>query len=804
MFVPTVKTTKTTFALILFVTIIFVLTSCVTEYQPYKPFVYKTNINIEGKYTPEEEKVIQSELEQQLHDSIRVRRVRKFLVMKVLKKPAVYDSLNVDISVRYMSAMLHSLGYYRDSINHNFSVDTAGDQYRTTINFNVFPGKLFRIDSLDYRLTDSVAHHPSIDTLQQLLLHSASNAVIHKGDPFSKYLMSSELDRLADLARNNGYLLFTREQLWAVWDTVGRSVLSASTDISEQLRVLEELKRRRENPGSDLQITLKPNFDTNSLRRYYVGQVRIYPDTDVDTMENRFYPPKITTLTRNRYEFITYHNLFKPRKLIHFIYLRRGELYTQSNYLKTQNRFGLPAWRLTSVIQLPRPGTDTVDFEIRLVPAKKYHAAVVFDVSKNQGNLVNAEGNLLGLGGNLNFLNRNFAKSASLATTNFRYGIELTSRIDSIQTQQAIISHTIQFPRMVPRLTTLVSQKWRENAQTFLSTNIAFTDRIAYYRVFTVNTSLGWEFSADKSIIGFRFPNIEYNSLQKRPQLIDLIAKNRSYQYIFNDGFIISGLVNWNKTGGRNYLTTSRKVSVELAGLPGFLQYIFPGTKFYHFVKLDGEYSAYLKTGARKRSTLAGRVFAGYGYGIPMGNKDGKIDSTNYFMPFFRQYYAGGPSSMRAWALRKLGPGSSIKSFDRTEAPDRFGDVRLEMNLEYRIFLTKFLGVYPLETAVFTDIGNVWFRRPNADFPNGEFRLDRLGKDIAVGVGTGIRIDFSFLLLRMDLAWKAKNPSPDLSDDNGQNKWFYHTRPWIGDKTNIITGFTRYGAQFQLGINYPF
>ena len=158
---------------------------------------------------------------------------------------------------------------------------------------------------------------------------------------------------------------------------------------------------------------------------------------------------------------------------------------------------------------------------------------------------------------------------------------------------------------------------------------------------------------------------------------------------------------------------------------------------------------------------------------------------------------------MRAWSLRRLGPGSTVKSFARDTAPDRFGDMRLELNLEWRIYLTQLLGAYPMETALFSDIGNVWFLRKNGDFPNGEFRPDRLLKDVAVGVGTGLRIDFGFLLARFDFAWKAKDPSPDAKDAAGQNKWFYHSAFRIGNKTNEA-GYTKYGAQFQLGINYPF
>jgi outer membrane protein insertion porin family len=641
---------------------------------------------------------------------------------------------------------------------------------------------------------DSVPNLPAIDTLQKLTVGSLKNTVIHKGDPFSQYLVSSELDRIADMARNNGYLKFGKEQLLAVWDTVGRSILSATTDITEQLRQLEEIRRRRENPTADLEIRLRGNVDTSRLTRFYVGDVRIYTDTNIDTLLNDPDKKKVEILTRNQYQFISYNNQFKSRKLIHFISLERGDLYSQSEYLKTQRRFSnLPAWRLVNINQLPRAGTDSVDFDIMLVPAKQYNASINFDISRNQQTNFTSEGNLLGLGANLMFQNKNFAKTASVSTTNFRYGIELSSRLDSIQTQQFTINHTIQFPRLVPRLKSVVPQDWREFAQTFLSTNVGFIDRKDYYKTFTFNTSWGYEFSKNKSIIGIRWPNIEFSLLEKRELLNQLIDSNASYKYIFNDGFILSSILNWNNITGKNYFTLSKRASVEFSNIPGFLQSIFPDQKFYRFIKFDTEISATIKTGARKRSAVAGRFFGGLGYGLPFSRSNGKKDSTNLFMPFFRQYYAGGPTSMRAWTLRKLGPGSTIKSFDKNVAPDRFGDMRLEFNLEWRIYLAQLLGAYPLETALFTDVGNVWFIRKNDDFPDGEFQLNRLGKDLGIGVGTGLRIDFGFLLLRFDFAWKAKNPSP--ADAAAQNKWFYHWNLGFGSP---------YGTQFQLGINYPF
>jgi outer membrane protein assembly factor BamA len=143
---------------------------------------------------------------------------------------------------------------------------------------------------------------------------------------------------------------------------------------------------------------------------------------------------------------------------------------------------------------------------------------------------------------------------------------------------------------------------------------------------------------------------------------------------------------------------------------------------------------------------------------------------------------------MRAWALRKLGPGSAIKDFSLN--PERYGDVQIEFNAEYRFPLGKPFGII-LNGAFFTDIGNIWFlKKAPGRLPEEIFNFNRLAKDLAVGVGTGLRIDFTFFVVRFDYSYKAKNPSPSPDKAAGQNKWFYGTQ--------LLNG------QFQLGVSYPF
>ena len=765
--------------------------SCtVRNYPVNKPFVYETNINIEGEYSTEDRKVLKSQLQQQLHDSVKVRWQRKFLVTKVLDNPPVYDSINVAKTREFMSALMNSIGYYRDSIIFNDTIIQKNGQQRAILNFTVIPGKQVTLDSIWYNVRDS-DYITRTDTLQKITIASLDDKMISKGDPFSKPLISAELDRLSDVYRNNGYLRFTRDQLIAVWDTVGRAILAPTFDPVELARRLEAIRLQRENPTADLEIRLKPDPDPLKLTQYYIGNVNVYPDYNPDTSINNQYTPVVDRFINSRLRFISYRDLFKTRKLIRFVYLRPGDLYRQSEFLKTQNKFNsLGAWRLVSIDQIPRPGEDTVDFNIRLTPADRYSFNTNFEVSRNTGNIL-SEGSLVGLGLSLGITDRNFARVAAQANTNARYGIELGNTVDEpIQTRQITLSNTIHFPRELPRNIF----RNADDRRTFLTLNLGSTFRKDFYEVTSVNTSWGYEARYGNKLWGIRFPNIEYNFLDKRQRLEDLIDSNQSYKYIFSDGLILSSLVNLSVVGGKpedenkKSVTNILRFSGETSGLvSGLIKNSFLDSNLYRFIKLDAEFT---QTRKIRRTAIAWRTFIGIGYELPSTH-----NRNDKYLPFFRQYYAGGPNSMRAWTVRKLGPGSTIKSFDKEVAPDRFGDIRLEANIEYRYHMVELLG-FPLEGALFTDIGNVWFLRKNDDFPNGEFRFDRLWKDLAIGVGTGFRYDFGFLKLRLDFAWKAKDPSPSVVE--AQNKWFYNWRLGFGDKNG------RRGAQFQLGINYPF
>jgi outer membrane protein assembly factor BamA len=163
------------------------------------------------------------------------------------------------------------------------------------------------------------------------------------------------------------------------------------------------------------------------------------------------------------------------------------------------------------------------------------------------------------------------------------------------------------------------------------------------------------------------------------------------------------------------------------------------------------------------------------GIGIAFGN------STT--LPFIKQFFAGGTNDIRAFRSRALGPGSYFGGNPNQVAylPDQPGDVKLEMNLEYRAKLFSLV-----RWALFVDAGNVWTRQADSSRPGSVFTKNFLN-DVAVGIGTGLRFDLSILVLRVDVAAPVRYPWV-----NNGNKWSFKS---VSDISEMV---------LNLAIGYPF
>jgi outer membrane protein assembly factor BamA len=213
----------------------------------------------------------------------------------------------------------------------------------------------------------------------------------------------------------------------------------------------------------------------------------------------------------------------------------------------------------------------------------------------------------------------------------------------------------------------------------------------------------------------------------------------------------------------------------------GFIQELDKGD-LWRFIKGEVEFSHHIDF---KRTELAMRAYAGGG--IAYGKAGNGYEET---LPFYKAFFAGGPNSMRGWQIRQLGLGSSTFYTTQPKQLDRFGDIQLEGNIEYRFPLATIFTV-KIKSALFADAGNIWNRQltdtanPKRDV-GSDFQLNRFYKEFAVDAGTGLRLDFDYFLIRFDWAYKLRDPQRLENAD----KWFYKMR--LSD------------GQFQLGINYPF
>lgn len=150
-------------------------------------------------------------------------------------------------------------------------------------------------------------------------------------------------------------------------------------------------------------------------------------------------------------------------------------------------------------------------------------------------------------------------------------------------------------------------------------------------------------------------------------------------------------------------------------------------------------------------------------------------------LPFEKRFYAGGANGVRGWGVRTLGPGRFDSRNSVTSFINQCGDIRLDLSAEYR---AKLFWVF--EGALFVDAGNIWTIHNYENQPGGMFRFDSFWKEIALAYGAGIRLDFTYFLLRLDFGVKAYNPAAS------QEHWpLLHPR-WKRD------------TSFHFSVGYPF
>ena len=748
---------------------ILTIVSCTVpkRYQAGKPFVFNTTIDLNSNKKGSEKTALKARLENYLDDSLKVRKVlgigwRPPFFHYRLVSPPVFDTLAIDRSKTFLFGLLNAEGYFNPTITDTFRIDTVKGQMRAKVNFFVTAGVQYVLDSIGYVL--ETPH------LQQLALQHAGASLLKKNEPFSIDKISAERDRLINLFRNHGYFKVSREDLYVERDTVIAALIDPTLDPLEQFRILDSLQKNRKNPTINLTIRQRMGSDTDNLQQYYMGDITVYPDVP-SFQDSADTESKVVML--DDYRIVYTSDRFKLPFIARNISMKKGQLYSQQEHFKTINKFAnFTAWDQVDIDLVERmDSVPLLDATIRLYPRKKRTLNIDFETSRNTTDLINT-GSLFGIGFILGVTNRNGYRESIVTNSNIRVGLEFGA--DAVQTGQAIFSHNIVIPRYIKPFQAL-NRKNFELPRTLINFHTAYTNRKEFVNIKSIHTSFGVEGTRRKHTWQWLPFNVEYADVTDIKDSVARLVK--AYPWLkqtYEDQFIISQIVTYSYRNSRQNKLDFVSSRIESSGaLTGMNDKLDKG-ELRRFIRIDAEYKHFINY---TKSTLAFRAFAGYAY---IYGRSGDTMENN--LPAFKAFFAGGPYSMRAWQIRRLGLGSSPLYDTAGEKVDRFGDVKTEFNVEYRFNIST-IGALKLKSAFFVDIGNIWAKtyKDRVLIPEAQFSFDRFFRDLAVGGGTSLRLDFDYFLIRLDWAYKLKNPVEE-------------------EQKGITIG----NGQFQLGIGYPF
>jgi outer membrane protein assembly factor BamA len=779
------------------------LWSCtvVKRYDPTVPFIHENAIKLKGVSDKEKYKDIRDRLEDQIEDSIKVNEVSRvpwpkfpwFIPVPVIERPLPYDSNAVRQSTVNMRNLMASMGYKNSVVVTDSSLKKVKDQQRIRVEYLVEAGRLFVIDTVVFNLADT--------QLQRLAWDFRAESVLMKGDPFENQAIDRELNRLVDLFQNHGYHRFTREDIIVEADSSYSDLIDATLDPFEYIRKLAEEREKRKNPQVDVYIRLNNIRDSSHIRPYRIGRVTVYSDATTDAEKD---PSDTTGTLVKGLRIVNQRNTFESSFIADQVELKPGLLYTRERYSQTLNNFNrLGAWQNINIQSENIDSTGRIDYLLRLIPAKRQFFSVDLEGSSiiNSMQAVQVGSGRVGLAVNFTLRNRNLWRRAIQLENNLRTGIEFNN-FQRILSGEVTLTNRLTIPWMETPFSEAFEKRF-ENARTVISADFSYIDRFKYFTLRTFNTFLGYEWrKGPYTTWQFKPLNFEYTQFKPDSLFLETIVDFPLLLYSYNNGLIIGT----NLTYNHNFTPYSRRKSNLLrlyaeesgvllgAMLPGATAPKKPLSTLYRFLKFDADYRHFIQW---DKTSLHFRLFAGAGFALPTRTRRGEVT-----LPFFKSYVAGGPNSMRGWQIRKMGIGSNISLDTALDGRfnDKYADIKLEANMEYRFNLFSFYGFW-MRGALFTDIGNIWYRSDlNGQLPGSEFKLRNLYKDLGVAGGFGLRVDFSYFLLRFDLGFPVKDPrfGPQYAG-NPRTETFYSPR-----RDGWFAPGHWHRPVFQFAIGYPF
>uniref|UniRef100_UPI004025C944 translocation and assembly module lipoprotein TamL n=1 Tax=Segatella hominis TaxID=2518605 RepID=UPI004025C944 len=614
------------------------------------------------------------------------------------RKPVIYDTLQARLSCQDLMTAMQNDGYMNAGVS--LYTETKGKKLKAT--YLLHPGQPFLIGKVNYDIQDE-------GILQLLHLDQPANQQIKPGMRFTVETLDNERKRIAGLLSDNGYFRFNKDFIHFVADTImGRK------DIALTL----QLRKYKPNNNS-------PEVDHT---RYLIRDV-LFQSNDSDRIHLR------------------------KQVLLNATAIKEGRPYDASALQRTYNNFArLQAVKYTNIKFAEVPDTNLLDCHIQISTNKPSTISFQPEGTNTAGDL--------GAAASITYTNRNLFHGSEQLSIEFRGAYEAITGLEGYQDQnytEFSVETKLVFPRfLAPFLSK--SFRRRQTASSEWAVSWDFQNRPEFHRrVFSSAWRYRW--SEPKHHLNYRFDLLDLNyvympwisSTFKRDYLDNAENRNAILRYNYEDIFIMKTGFTVSYTDGvdavrANFESAGNLLNGVSKGF-GFKtnsqgQHTLFNIAYAQYVKFDFDYTHLFQFD--KRNALA--LHAGLGVAYPYGN------ST--VLPFEKRYFSGGANSVRGWSVRELGPGKFKGTDGRIDFINQTGDVKLDLNAEYRSSL-----FWKLQGALFIDAGNIWTLRNYAEQPGGQFKFTEFYKQIAASYGMGLRLNFDYFILRFDVGMKAINPA---------------------------------------------
>ena len=622
---------------------------------------------------------------------------------KMGEPPVLYDSTQAILTSNDFQQMLYNKGY----LDAKTELWTYPKGKKMSVLYKLIPGPVYQIGKLDYQIADTAIN-------EKFHLSYPENWALKPGQQFDVDNLDAERKRITKLLNDNGYYRFHQEFINYEADTL---------DGGQQVNVKLKLGMAQTSDGTDTLHT-----------RYKIRKVNYAASND-----------SIIHI--------------RPRVLKECTHIKAGGYYSSTNLQNTYNHFSrLGAVKYTNISFTEVPDTTLLDCNIRLQTNMPSTLSFQPEGTNTAGDL--------GAAATLTYQNRNLFRGSENLSIELRGAYEAIRGLEGYSNQdfqEYSIEARLTFPRfIIPFLGSDIRRRFKATSEVSLLYDMQ--NRPEFHRRLW-SASWRYKWNLPNKPVHYQLDLIDINYVLmpwisdtfRELYLDDVSSRNAILRYNYQDMFIT-------KTGfglAYNNGTTALKANIETSGNTlNTMSKLFSTNKnelnqnmvfniaFAQYVKTDFDLTHIL------RLDYSNQLVFHFGLGIayPYGN------ST--LLPFEKRYFSGGANSLRGWAVRGIGPGKYRGTDGRIDFINQTGDMKLDMNVEYRTHL-----FWKLDGALFADAGNIWTLREYKDQPGGKFTLKDFPNQLAASYGLGFRFNFDYFIVRFDLGMKAVNPAYDGEDD---------------------------------------